>query len=62
MRKEPPIRAVQMTLFPTMSSLQEVLDYASSKLPIKTNNELYSVLMTFQNTLLKEINSGKPPQ
>ena len=41
-----------MNLFPTMGSLQEVIDLAESKLPITDKNEMYSLLMTYHNTLL----------
>jgi len=41
-----------MPLFPTMGSLQEVFDYADSKRPISCRNELYTLLMTYHNTLL----------
>lgn len=49
---QPAIRPVSMTLFPTMGSLQEVLDFAESKLPITCKNDIHSLLMTYQNTLL----------
>lgn len=57
---QPPaaLRAVHMGLFPTLGSLQEVIDYADSKLPITTKNEVYTLLMTFQNTLIDQINKG----
>ena len=42
-----------MVLFPTMGSLQEVVDYADSKLPITSKNEICSLLFTYHNTLLK---------
>lgn len=45
--------ATPMPLFPVMNSLQEVVQLGNSKLPIKTRNELLSVLMTYHNTLLK---------
>ena len=51
----PPIRAVPMTLFPTLGSLQEVMDLAHSKLPITDKNELFSLLATHHNTLLSEL-------
>lgn len=38
-----------------MGSLEEVIDYADSKLPISCKNELYSLLMTYHNTLLKVV-------
>ena len=49
------LRAVPMNLFPTMGSLQEVVELAESKIPITNRNELFSLLMTFQNTLLQEL-------
>jgi len=52
---QPHIRAVPMALFPTLGSLQEVVDYADSRLPITTHNELVSILSVYQNTLLKVI-------
>lgn len=50
---QPPILAVPMTLFPTLGSLQEVVDFADSKLPITDKNEIFSLLMTYHNTLLR---------
>lgn len=54
---QPPLRAVPMKLFPTMGSLQEVVDYADSKLPIVNKNDLCSLLATYHNTLLKVIST-----
>jgi hypothetical protein len=53
---QPQLRAVVMPLFPTLGSIQEVVDFSESKLPITDKNELFSLLMTMQNTLLKEVN------
>ena len=50
---KPPLRAVPMALFPTMGSLQEVIDFAESNLPISSKNEMHSILMTYHNSLLK---------
>jgi hypothetical protein len=50
----PPLRAVHMPLFPTLGSLQEVVDYADSKLPITDRNDMFSLMMTYHNTLLKQ--------
>lgn len=55
MNAQPPLRAVPMVLFPTMGSLQEVVDYADSKLPVISRNELCSLLFIYHNTLLKVI-------
>lgn len=49
---QPPLRAVPMALFPTFGSLQDVVDYADSKLPITSKNEISSLLFTWHNTLL----------
>lgn len=46
-----------MALFPTLGSLQEVVDLADSKLPITDRNEMFSLLMSYHNTLLKQLNS-----
>ena len=52
MNPQPPLRAVPMVVFPTMGSLQEVVDYADSQLPIMSKNDLCALLFTWQNTLL----------
>ena len=46
------LRATHMGLFPTFDSVQDVLDFADSKLPIVGKNDITTLLMTFQNTLL----------
>ena len=53
----PALRAVPLALFPTLDSLQEVLDFADSKLPITTKNDITALLMTYHNTLLKQISN-----
>jgi len=52
---QPHIRAVHMGLFPTLGSLQEVFDLADSKVPVISKNEMFSLLATYHNTLLKTI-------
>jgi hypothetical protein len=52
---KPALRAVPMALFPTMGSLQEVIDLASSKLPMTDKNEMHSILMVYHNTLLAQL-------
>ena len=49
------LRAVHQGLFPTFDSLQAVIAYAESRLPLAQKNELYSLFMTYQNTLLKQL-------
>lgn len=47
-----------MPLYPTAGSLQEVVSLSKSKLPIMDENTLFSLLMTYHNTLLQEIKRG----
>lgn len=49
------LRAVPMTVFPTADSLQSVVDMGCSQLPISDKNVLINILMTYHNTLLKEM-------
>lgn len=50
--KQAGLRPVVTSLYPTMGSLQEVIDHAKAQLPITNENTLVTILMTFQNTLL----------
>ncbi len=50
-----PLRAVPLALFPTMGSLQEVVDIADAKLPIVNKNEVISLLMIMLNTVLAQL-------
>lgn len=52
---KPLLRAVPMALFPTMGSLQDVIDLAESRLPISTKNDVITLLGTYHNTLLKQL-------
>lgn len=40
-------------LFPTLGSLQEVIELGESRLPITNKNELTALFATYHNTLLK---------
>ena len=53
-----PLRPVALGVFPTLGSLQEVVDLAQTKLPISNKNELFSLLMTYHNTMLHAIQAG----
>jgi hypothetical protein len=57
---QPALRAVSMGLFPTMGSLQQVVDLAYSQLPIQSPNAINALLMTYHNTLLDQVASCKP--
>jgi hypothetical protein len=50
-----------MSLFPTMGSLQEVIDDAKAKLPITNENTLMTIIGAYHNTLLDLINKGQKP-
>ena len=49
------LKPVPMSLYPTMGSLQEVVNLATSRIPVVHQNEMVSILMTYQNTLLKQL-------
>ena len=53
-KNEASLRTQQMSLFPTLSSVKEATELMESKLPITSKNELYALLMTFQNTVLAQ--------
>lgn len=48
-----PFTLIPVGLFPTMDSLEDVMDYAESKLPVTNKNDMTSILYTYHNTLLK---------
>jgi len=47
-----------MNVFPTMGSLQDVVDLAEASLPIVSKNEIVALLAMYHNTLLKELNDS----
>jgi len=49
------LRPVPLPVFPTLNSLQEVLDLAQSRLPIDSRNEVTTLLLTYHNTLLRQL-------
>ena len=50
-----PITTKPMNLFPTMNNCDEVIQLAKSRLPLKSINEVYSLLMIYHNTLLNQL-------
>jgi hypothetical protein len=58
-RNQESLRAHPLNVFPTLGSLQEVIDLAESKMPITDKNEMRSLLMTYHNSLLKVLNDEK---
>lgn len=51
--KDPPIRAVPMNLFPTMDTVESVIELGVSQLPIIDRNSLVTLFGVYHNTLLK---------
>lgn len=49
-----------MPLFPTLDSLQEVVDLAESRVPIATKNDMLALLMIYHNTMLRVLAAPKP--
>lgn len=49
---QPALRPVTMGLFPTMGSLQSVVDLANAQLPVQNPNSMLVLLMIYHNTLL----------
>lgn len=49
-------------LYPTMTNVEDVQKWAGSLLPITDKNELTAVLMTYHNTLLKEVKTRGIPE
>lgn len=48
-----------MTLFPHMDSLQSCVDMIASQLPINNKNAMVGALMTYHNSLIKQIENAK---
>lgn len=47
-----------ISLYPTLGSLQEVIDLADSRISIENKNVVLGLLLTYHNTLLNQINLG----
>lgn len=50
-----PITTHPMNLFPTMNNCDEVIHLAKSRLPLKSINEVYTLLRIYHNTLLNQL-------
>lgn len=48
----PALRPVHVGLFPTMDSLESVVDMGISQLPITSSNQLVGILMAYHNTMI----------
>lgn len=56
---KPKLAPVPQNVFPTMDSLQDVVEYAEAKVPVESKNEITGILMIYHNTFLKVINRAK---
>lgn len=49
------VRPEHMSLFPTMDSLPEAIQFIEQQAPLTTPNQIFSALMLYHNTLLKQL-------
>lgn len=49
------VRPEHMSLYPTMDSCPEAIAYIEQQAPLSTPNEIFSALMLYHNTLLKQL-------
>lgn len=49
------VRPEHMSLYPTMDSVTEAIAFIEQQAPLSTPNEIFSALMLFHNTLLKQL-------
>lgn len=54
---KPEVQPEHMSLYPTMDSICEAIAYIESQVPVTQPNQMFSLLMMFQNTLIKELNT-----
>lgn len=50
------LRAVPMSVFPTLTSLDEAMNTALAATPVVSKNEMRTLIMSYHNTLLAELN------
>lgn len=55
------IRPIPQTIYPEKDTLDEAAEFILDQLPITDPNEMYALLMTYHNTLLKETHHGVYP-
>jgi hypothetical protein len=53
------LRAVPMSVFPTLTSLDEAMNTAIAATPVVSKNEMRTLIMTYHNTLLAEVTKNK---
>lgn len=53
------VRPEHMSLYPTMDSVSEAIVFIEQQAPLQTQNEIFSALMLYHNTLLKQLEREK---
>jgi len=56
---QPPLRAVPMSLFPAMETLDDAVHYCKSHFPKSDSQKLVGLLMLYHNTLIDQLNQEK---
>ena len=51
-----------MSLYPTMDSVTEAISFIEQQAPLSTPNEIFSALMVYHNTLLKQLGESLSTQ
>ena len=49
-------RPEHMSLYPTMDTVSEAIAFIEQQAPLTTPNEIFSSLMLYHNSLLKQLN------
>lgn len=49
------VTPLQMTLYPTMDSMVEAIQYIESQVPVVASNDMFALLMIYHNSLLKTL-------
>lgn len=52
------VRAEHMSLYPTMDSCHEAIAFIEQQAPLNTPNEVFSALMLYHNSLLKQLHDS----
>lgn len=58
LREPPHVAHARMSLYPTYDSTVEAVKAIEAQCPLDTPNKIFAALMTYHNTLLKELEQG----
>lgn len=51
----PTVRPEHMSLYPTMDTLPEAIQFIEQQAPLTTPNQIFGALMLYHNTMLKQL-------